>query len=232
MAPRTQILQRADIHALDTDSFAVMLEWSFVGNRVSKSLTPTSHRRFQVGLGLLLSRLLELKEDHILRKTCHPKVVRFGLKAGLLKTTANGLVFSRSFRQNLCEMAGKYLTGELRDVEHLGDVVMAAIGSTLTGRTLPVYDEDFHFLVNEPVLVIGLSWDLARQTKIVVGGHEGMQVDPALEQELFDEAMAVFTPKGAPSQDARRIFNTLSKEIVFARLAIACPRTARLSPSS
>ncbi len=186
---------------------------------------------FQLGLGILLSRLLELEDGHIMQKAWHPKAVRFGLKVGLLRSTANGLEFSRSFRRNLNETTARYLIGGLKGADHFGVAVMMAIGSTLAGKNLPLYDEDLHFLANELILdIVRLCWEAALQAKILVGGDQGTRVDPSIEEELFDEATAIFAPEDAPSQDARRIFNMLLNEVIFTRLAILRPEQRDLAP--
>jgi hypothetical protein len=179
---------------------------------------------FPAALGALLSRLLELSEGHILRKSWHPKAVRYGLKIGVLEANNDGVVFSSSFRRNLCDKAAEYLRGDLNEANHLGEVVAHAAGSMLAHKTLPLTLSEVAFLLNELTLhTVKLAWDLARRARIFVASDNGSQVDPALEQEVFDELLPIFAPEDAPSEDARRIFSSLLIETVVARIVLYSP---------
>ena len=175
--------------------------------------------RFDAGLEVLFARLLELKDDHILRKQWQEKTIRYGLKLKLLRATTKGPVFTLRLRRAISHMAAKYLRGDLDDADHLGAVVLHAVLSILANKTIPMTTEDLMFLTNELSLhTAALAVDLGRRSKILVPSEGGSRVDKSLEKALFEEVAEIFIESNRPRNDARRVFNSTLDELLLSRI--------------
>jgi TIR domain len=187
--------------------------------------------RFDTGLEVLLARLLELEDDHILRKQWQEKTVRYGLKVKLLTASSRGPMFTPNLRRAVTRMAAKYLRGELATADHLGEVVLHAVGSVLANKQVPLTLQELSFLTDELTLhTVKLAADLARRSKILIPAEKGSRVDPSLEKALFDEVAATFALPVGTIDGARRVFNSTLNELVLSRIAITAPVDRDLSP--
>lgn len=165
--------------------------------------------RFATGIELIRARMLEIPDDDILLKHWEEKAVRYGLKVKLITATADGPKFSPKLRQAIARMAANYLRGTLVNADHLGEVRMLAVASTIANKKVPLTVEDLTFLVNELALhTVKLATDLARRSNILVPADRGYRMDPSLEKVLFEEVVATLdeakgpriTPPDASSQ--------------------------------
>lgn len=187
--------------------------------------------RFNIGIEVLLARMLELQDDHILRKQWEQNAVRYGLKVKLLAATDHGPVLTPALRQAITRMAAKYLRGTLANTSHLGEVVLQAVASILANNNIPLTAEDLRFLTNELTLhTVKLAADLAHRSKILIPADKGYRMDPSLEKALFEEVIATLDKATGPRINAQRVFTATLDELLLARIVVTLPADRDFTP--